>query len=138
MLINPTQHRRDNCQKHCHYGCYDRRETFIDLEFDALLFEQFFFCVFLLPFSQMACLLSVGFNQIVLFDYVYIITRNYEFVNSFTSQNTNYFYFFLTIISYPRADVILSKLSNLMLTVFLLSAWLTFCLTTPILSASSF
>ena len=41
MLINPTQHRRDNCQKHCHYGCYDRRETFIDLEFDALLFVLF-------------------------------------------------------------------------------------------------
>ena len=95
FLINPTQHRRDDCQKHCHYGCYDCRYTFVNLEFDSSLFEQFFFCFFLLPFSQMACPPSVGFNQIVLFDYVYIITRSCVFVNRFTSQITNICIYFL-------------------------------------------
>ena len=86
LLINPIKHRRDDCQKHCHYGCYDSCETFIDLEFDSALFEQFFFYAFLFPFPQMACPPSVGFNQsFVLFDYVYIILRNCVFVNGFTS-----------------------------------------------------
>ena len=55
LLRKPTQNRRDDCQKHCHYGCYDSGQTFIDLESDLALFEQFFFFLpFLLSFTLMA------------------------------------------------------------------------------------
>ena len=46
---------------------------------------------FFFLFPKWLALLPVGFNQFVLFDYVFIILRNCVFFNSFISQNTNYF-----------------------------------------------
>ena len=107
MLINPTQHRRDDCQKHCHYGCYDSCDTFIDLEFDVLLFEQFFFCVFLLPFPQMASSFLLDLIKYCYIWYVYIITRNCVFVNRFTSCFSNFLPIHLSIL-----NLIMSRFKN--------------------------